>query len=338
MLELGLRSAEHVAGVRRRARGARRRRGRAAARRARCCVARDEDEARELERQLAFRESLGLRVERLRAERGARARAGARADAAPGAGGAGRPLGRSARWCSPRCARACESGGVQLREHAPVARVELDGARRRAVTGVALADGERVSAGARGDRRRRWSGQLDGLPAGGARAGAPGQGSDPAPARPRRARACCARVVRFEGGYLVPRADGRYVLGATVEERGFELRADRRRRLRAAARRPRAGARRERAARSRSCRVGLRPGTPDNVPAIGPGALDGPDLGDRPLPQRHPARAADRRAGRRGARRASDARDALLAAATRCASRPRRSRRPATADASRSRR
>ena len=33
------------------------------------------------------------------------------------------------------------------------------------------------------------------------------------------------RVLRFEGGYLVPRGDGRYVLGATVEERGFELAA-----------------------------------------------------------------------------------------------------------------
>ncbi len=32
-----------------------------------------------------------------------------------------------------------------------------------------------------------------------------------------------SRVVRFEGGYLVPRADGRYVLGATVEEQGFDL-------------------------------------------------------------------------------------------------------------------
>jgi glycine oxidase len=28
--------------------------------------------------------------------------------------------------------------------------------------------------------------------------------------------------VRFEGGYLVPRGDGRYVLGATTEERGFD--------------------------------------------------------------------------------------------------------------------
>jgi glycine oxidase len=30
------------------------------------------------------------------------------------------------------------------------------------------------------------------------------------------------RVLRFAGGYLVPRGDGRYVLGATVEERGFD--------------------------------------------------------------------------------------------------------------------
>ncbi len=30
------------------------------------------------------------------------------------------------------------------------------------------------------------------------------------------------RVLRFEGGYLVPRGDGRYYLGATMEERGFD--------------------------------------------------------------------------------------------------------------------
>ncbi|HEY8866316.1 MAG TPA: FAD-dependent oxidoreductase, partial [Solirubrobacteraceae bacterium] len=30
------------------------------------------------------------------------------------------------------------------------------------------------------------------------------------------------RVLRFEGGYLVPRDDGAYVLGATMEERGFD--------------------------------------------------------------------------------------------------------------------
>ena len=82
------------------------------------------------------------------------------------------------------------------------------------------------------------------------------------------------RVVRFRGGYLVPREDGRYVLGATVEERGFELA-------------PTAGGVYEllRDAHElvpgvseleiEELSVGLRPGTPDNAPAIGPGALAG---------------------------------------------------------------
>jgi glycine oxidase len=82
------------------------------------------------------------------------------------------------------------------------------------------------------------------------------------------------RVVRFGGGYLVPRGDGGYVLGATVEERGFELGAA-------------AGGVYEllRDAHElvpgvseleiEELSVGLRPGTPDNLPAIGPGALDG---------------------------------------------------------------
>ena len=33
-------------------------------------------------------------------------------------------------------------------------------------------------------------------------------------------------VLRFDGGYLVPRPDGRYALGATVEERGYALRTE----------------------------------------------------------------------------------------------------------------
>ena len=82
------------------------------------------------------------------------------------------------------------------------------------------------------------------------------------------------RVVRFEGGYLVPRGDGRYVLGATIEERGFELQ-------------PTAGGVYEllrdahelvpgvSELRDRGAGVGLRPGTPDNAPVIGPGALAG---------------------------------------------------------------
>ena len=48
------------------------------------------------------------------------------------------------------------------------------------------------------------------------------------------------RVLRMRRRYIVPRGDGRYVLGATVEERGFDTASHRRRGLRTAARRDRA--------------------------------------------------------------------------------------------------
>jgi glycine oxidase len=82
------------------------------------------------------------------------------------------------------------------------------------------------------------------------------------------------RTIRGAEGYLVPRADGRYVLGATTEERGWDTA-------------PTAGGVYE-LLRDMSelvpgvleleieelC-VGLRPATPDNLPAVGRGALDG---------------------------------------------------------------
>jgi glycine oxidase len=82
------------------------------------------------------------------------------------------------------------------------------------------------------------------------------------------------RVLRMRPAYVVPRGDGRYVLGATMEERGFdttvtgggvydllrnafellpsvtELVID-------------------------ELSAGLRPATPDNLPALGPGAIPG---------------------------------------------------------------
>jgi glycine oxidase len=76
------------------------------------------------------------------------------------------------------------------------------------------------------------------------------------------------RVVRWHGGYLVPRGTGRYVLGATMEDRGFDTRVT-------------AGAVHE-LLRDASELVpgvleleleeafaGLRPTTPDNTPLIG---------------------------------------------------------------------
>jgi glycine oxidase len=82
------------------------------------------------------------------------------------------------------------------------------------------------------------------------------------------------RTIRGADAYLVPRADGGYVLGATMEERGHD-------------RAPTAGGVYE-LLRDMSevvpgvleleleeVRAGLRPATPDNLPAIGAGALDG---------------------------------------------------------------
>ncbi len=88
------------------------------------------------------------------------------------------------------------------------------------------------------------------------------------------ARPVATRIVRTPEVYAVPRADGRLVVGATVEERGFD--------------RPS-----RRAACSSCCArayevlpgitelelvqasAGLRPATPDNQPVVGEGALPG---------------------------------------------------------------
>ena len=82
------------------------------------------------------------------------------------------------------------------------------------------------------------------------------------------------RVLRTEECYVVPRGDGRYVLGATTEERGFDETVT-------------AGALHDLLRDAievvpgiaelelQDASAGLRPGTPDNAPVIGRGALDG---------------------------------------------------------------
>src|SRR5439155_25117650 len=182
-------------------------------------VAKDADEARELERQLAFRTSLGVRATRVRASRAR--------ELEPGLA----PTIRLAlelpddHAVDPRSllaalGAACAAAGVELRERAPVARLLLDGA---TVTGVELEGAERVPAPAVVIAAGTGSAGLGGLSAG-----------DVVPVRPVKGQilrlrdlagpGLVQRAVRFEGGYLVPRGDGRYALGATVEERGFDLR------------------------------------------------------------------------------------------------------------------
>jgi len=234
-------------------------------------VARDRDEAAELERQLAFRRSLALEVVRLRPSE-ARELEPALAPTLRLALHAPEDHSVDPRLVLAALGRACAAVGVRVRERAPVARVELDPAGER-VTGVLLEDGERVSAPRVVLAAGAWSERIEGLP-----------GGERVPVRPVKGQilrlrdpagpGLLRRVVRFDGGYLVPREDGRYVLGATVEERGFELA-------------PTAGGVFEMLRDAgelvpgiseleiEELSVGLRPGTPDNAPAIGRGRPDG---------------------------------------------------------------
>jgi glycine oxidase len=255
-------------------------------------VARDEDEARELERQLAFRESLGLRALRLRASE-AREREPALAPTVRLALEAPDDHSVDPRRVVAALRRACELEGVLVCEHRRVHALELDADAKR-VVGVRVSQeltGD-MSASASADdvfeedgacesiyardvvvAMGAWSGGLAGLPEGAGVPVRPVKGQimrlrDPA------GPGLLERVVRFEGGYLVPRGDGRYVLGATMEERGFEPRAT-------------AGGVYELLRdghelvpgigelRIEELGVGYRPGTPDNAPVIGPGALEG---------------------------------------------------------------
>ena len=167
---------------------------------------------------------------------------------------------------------ACLEAGVQLREGAQVAAVELEDSGER-VSGVLLESGERVCGGTVLLATGPWSGGIAGLPANARVPVRPIKGQI-LRLRDREGPGLLTRVLRFAGGYVLPRGDGRYVLGATMEERGFELC-------------PTAGGVYEllRDARElipgvseleiEELSVGLRPSTPDNAPAIGRGALEG---------------------------------------------------------------
>ena len=84
----------------------------------------------------------------------------------------------------------------------------------------------------------------------------------------------CERIVASERVYLVPRADGRLIVGATMEEQGFDTRVTAggvHELLREAYRLLPEVAEMELV----EAAAGLRPGTPDNLPIVGPGALEG---------------------------------------------------------------
>ncbi|HWF50563.1 MAG TPA: glycine oxidase ThiO [Solirubrobacteraceae bacterium] len=232
-------------------------------------VARDADEAEALEREFEMRCALGLEVTRLlpsaaRRMEPALAPALRLALEVPG------DHAIDPRRLTAALAEAVECAGGVLRTGAEVVEVACDGDR---IAGVVLACGERLPAQQLVVAAGPWSGHLAGLPPFAQMPIRPVKGQilrlhDPS------GPGLVGHVLRMGGGYIVPRGDGRYVLGATMEERGFdrsvtagaafallreaielvpgfsELEVD-------------------------ELSAGLRPATPDGVPAIGPGAVSG---------------------------------------------------------------
>ncbi|HEY2258896.1 MAG TPA: glycine oxidase ThiO [Solirubrobacteraceae bacterium] len=232
-------------------------------------VARDPDEAEALERDLELRRRYGLPVKRLRPSEARRLEPGLA------------PVLRLAldvpddhaidpRALTAALAAAVGNCGGELRELTAVRGIELADDR---VTGLVLADGERLRARNVVIAAGVWSDELEGIPPAARVPLRPVKGQiirlhDPA------GPGLLTRVIRMGASYIVPRGDGRYVIGATQEERGFDTTVT-------------AGAAFE-LLRDASELVpgiselvidemtaGLRPGTPDNLPVIGPSLVEG---------------------------------------------------------------
>lgn len=224
-------------------------------------VAAEPDDAGELRRLHGFQQSLGLGAEWLPPSRARRLEPGLSPRIA-GAIHAPHDAQADPRAVMAALARALRDAGGELEVGAGALGVEVE---RGRVTGVRTAAGvlasERVVVAA-----GPWSPAL-----------AP-SGEGP-PVRPVKGQilelrvregmpAPCERIVRTPRCYLVPRGDGRVVLGATVEEQGFDtaVTAGGVHRLLEAAWEvvPEVGELELVAARA-----GLRPGTPDNAPVVG---------------------------------------------------------------------
>jgi len=180
-------------------------------------VARDRDEAEALERELALREELDLDVQRLLPS-AARKREPALTPTVRLALAVSGDHAVDPRTTGIALAEASRRTGVDLYTHTPVGRITFERAR---ITGVQLAGGGFVAARQVVVAAGVWSGAIAGVPEAARFALRPVKGQimrlrDPA------GPGLLERIVRFEGGYLVPRGDGRYVLGATMEERGFD--------------------------------------------------------------------------------------------------------------------
>jgi glycine oxidase len=153
---------------------------------------------------------------------------------------------------------SAESAGVRFLTDSPARSLLLDG-----IAGVVLESGERLESDVVVLAAGAWSGTIGGLPR-------------PIPVTPvhgqmiglRLSPPLLRHVVGSGEGYLVPRADGRLIVGTTVERTGFRLAvtAGSVHRMLATALRTVPGLADQVIESEWS---GLRPGTPDNLPILG---------------------------------------------------------------------
>jgi glycine oxidase len=232
-------------------------------------VALDRDEAAQLRRRHDLQRSLGLEAEWL-APRACRA---LEPGLTPSFNGGVHAAGEAAidpRALARALAAALRAAGGELRTGTAVTEGVWEGER---LAGVRTVAGEELRAESVVLASGAWSGATAWLP----------EEARP-PVRPVKGEVVelgsgdgeppCGRILASERVYLVPRGDGRLIVGATVEERGFdttvtvggvhELLREAYRLLPEVAEMELLGA-----------IAGLRPGTPDNLPRIGPGAVEG---------------------------------------------------------------
>jgi glycine oxidase len=232
-------------------------------------VALDRDEAAELRHRFELIDSLDVEVEWLRPS-GCRELEPGLAPACAAGVHAPSEAAVDPRALIPALVLALERAGGQLFAEAEVTDALLEKGR---LVGVMTADGREHRAEHVVLATGAWSGAAAWLPP-----------EARPPVRPvkgqiltlggSREQLVCTRIVVTERVYLVPRPDGRLIVGATVEERGFDVQVTAggvHELLREAYRALPEIAELELS----ETLAGIRPGTPDNAPLIGPGGLDG---------------------------------------------------------------
>jgi glycine oxidase len=232
-------------------------------------VALDRDEAEELRRRHELQRSLGLDATWMRPARLRELEPGLSPACTAGVHAADEAEVDPASLV-PALVAAAERAGVEIRPATEAREGLIDGG---AITGVRTADGRELRAERIVLAAGSWSGDSPWLPPEARPPVRPVKGQVVALRGPA-GEQVCERIVATERVYVVPRRNGRVVLGATVEERGFDVAVT-------------AGGVYELLREAyrvlpeiaelelTQAIAGLRPGTPDNAPVIGRGALEG---------------------------------------------------------------